>query len=132
MRRAECAGLKVLDIDLDHDVAIVMGTGRVAVPAVRAQDGAGAGPLPPRWAKHHHAHAAWLWLGQKGRLTDTGILQMLRRRAAQAGLEHVYVDSRHRRRKPAAPLPREKPGACWGIRDEKGSAWVCPGSRAAG
>ena len=41
--------------------------------------------------KHPHAHSEWLWLGKKGRLTDTGVLQMLRRRGADAGLEHVYV-----------------------------------------
>jgi site-specific recombinase XerD len=41
-------------------------------------------------AKHAHATEPWLWLGQKGRMKDTGIAQMLRRRGHQAGLGRIH------------------------------------------
>jgi site-specific recombinase XerD len=40
--------------------------------------------------KHSRAAEPWLWLGKKGRLRESGIAQMLDRRAAAAGLPHVH------------------------------------------
>jgi site-specific recombinase XerD len=92
MRRAECAGLKLADVDFDAEVAVVMGKGRRsrACPFGRRTAQALDRYLRVR-ARHPHADAAWLWLGKKGRLTDTGILQMIRRRGRTAGIEHIYV-----------------------------------------
>jgi site-specific recombinase XerD len=36
--------------------------------------------------KHSQAQLPWLWLSQKGRLTDSGIAQLIRRRGREAGL----------------------------------------------
>lgn len=92
MRRAECAGLKVADVDFDNEVAVVMGKGRRAraCPFGRRTSQALDRYLRVR-AKHAHGASPWLWLGKKGRLTDTGILQMIRRRGRTAGIEHIYV-----------------------------------------
>jgi site-specific recombinase XerD len=40
-------------------------------------------------AKHHRAGDPWLWLGLKGQLTTNGVAQMLRRRGAEAGIDHL-------------------------------------------
>lgn len=92
MRRAECAGLKVADVDFDAEVAVVMGKGRRAraCPFGRRTAQALDRYLRVR-AKHPSASAPWLWLGKKGRLTDTGILQMIRRRGRSAGIDHIYA-----------------------------------------
>lgn len=92
MRRAECAGLRVTDIDFEAEVAVVLGKGRRAraCPFGRRTAQALDRYLRAR-AKHPAASMPWLWLGKKGRLTDTGILQMLRRRGRTAGIEHIYV-----------------------------------------
>ena len=92
MRRAECAGLKVTDVDFESEVAVVMGKGRRAraCPFGRRTAQALDRYLRAR-AKHPAASTPWLWLGKKGRLTDTGILQMIRRRGRTAGIDHIYV-----------------------------------------
>jgi site-specific recombinase XerD len=43
-------------------------------------------------ARNRHPHAAlpWLWLGPKGRLTATGIAQMIRRRGREAGIPNLH------------------------------------------
>ncbi len=91
MRRGEIAGLRLADVDLEDNTALVMGKGRR--PRVC--------PFGNRTAKaidrylrvrgrHTSAELEWLWLGKRGRLTDTGIEQLIKRRAAQAGLEGVH------------------------------------------
>lgn len=92
MRRGECAGLQVSDVDFDHDVTVVMGKARRsrAVPFGHKTGQALDRYLRVR-AKHAHSRLGALWLGKKGALTDSGLLQVLRRRARQAGVEHVYV-----------------------------------------
>jgi site-specific recombinase XerD len=93
-RRAEVAGLRYEpsdeasnDVDLDQGILRVLGKGRrervvaVGSKTVRALD---------RYLRlrQRSAHAAlpWLWLGKRGRLTDSGISQILRERGRQAGL----------------------------------------------
>jgi integrase len=39
---------------------------------------------------HFDADSPWLWLGKKGRLTDTGLAQVLRRRGALAGMPKLH------------------------------------------
>ncbi len=92
MRASELVNLRVDDVDLDDNVAIVVGKGR------RPR----ACPFGPRTARdldrylrkarsrHAHAGEPWLWLGTKGRLTDSGLRQLLERRAQQAGIGHVH------------------------------------------
>ncbi len=91
MRRGEMAGLTLEDVDFDQDVARVLGKGRRprACPF-----GARAGQALDRYlrsrANRPEAALPWLWLGKKGRLTDSGILQVVRRRGVEAGLGQIH------------------------------------------
>jgi site-specific recombinase XerD len=90
-RRDEMAGLTLTDVDLDLDVLLVLGKGRRerTLPFGRKAGEALDRYLRAR-ARHKHAALPWLWLGQKGRLTGWGLVQMLRRRGAQAGLPGLH------------------------------------------
>jgi site-specific recombinase XerD len=91
MRRAELAGLRIEDLYFDSDVAIVLGKGRRprACPFGRKTAQALDRYLRAR-AKHSLADDAALWLGRKGPMTESGLAQMLRRRAQQAGLPDLH------------------------------------------
>ena len=87
MRRAECALLKVDDIDLDECVARVLGKGRRrrVCPFGRKTTQALDRYLRVR-ATHREAGREELWLGHAGPMTPSGIYQVVRDRALQAGL----------------------------------------------
>jgi site-specific recombinase XerD len=78
------------DVDLDDGIVSVLGKGRrqrdvpIGARTVKALD---------RYfrvrSSHPDADEPWLWLGRKGRMTQSGVQQMLRRRAAEAGIEHL-------------------------------------------
>ena len=91
MRRGECIGLRVEDVDFDHEVALVLGKGRRprACPFDRQTSRALDRYLRVR-KLHFDADSPWLWLGKKGRLTDTGLAQVLRRRGAMAGMPKLH------------------------------------------
>jgi site-specific recombinase XerD len=91
-RRAEMAGLTLDDLDLDLDVLVVLGKGRRerTLPFGRRAGEALDRYLRAR-SRHKDADLPWLWLGQKGRLTDIGLRMMLRRRGAQAGLPGLHA-----------------------------------------
>ncbi len=97
-RRAELAGLRWNpnadernDLDLTQNILRVLGKGRrervlpIGNKTARALD---------RYLRKRALHAAaasqWLWLGRKGRLTDYGIGQLIRRRGRQAGLGEIH------------------------------------------
>jgi integrase len=40
--------------------------------------------------RHKGAELAWLWLGPKGRLTDSGIYQMIERCCKEAGIKPIH------------------------------------------
>jgi site-specific recombinase XerD len=90
-RREEMVGLTVNDVDLDLDVLVVLGKGRRerSLPF-----GHKAGEALDRYlrarARHKYAELRWLWLGQQGRLTDSGLVMMLRRRGRHAGLPKLH------------------------------------------
>jgi site-specific recombinase XerD len=88
MRRTELAGLRLGDLDLDHSVAVVLGKGARprACPHGRKTAQAIDRYLRAR-ARHPQAREPWLWLGKQGRLGDTGIAQVVKRRGRQAGLK---------------------------------------------
>lgn len=79
------------DVDLDQGVLRLMGKGRrerlvsLGNKAIRAVDRY----LRVR-ARHPYAYDPWLWLGLKGRMTDSGIRQMMWRRGEQAGIGRVH------------------------------------------
>jgi site-specific recombinase XerD len=91
-RRAEITGLTLDDLDLDLDVLVVLGKGRRerTLPFGRRAGEALDRYLRAR-TRHKQAALPWLWLGQKGRLTDVGLRMMLRRRGAQAGLPGLHA-----------------------------------------
>jgi site-specific recombinase XerD len=88
MRRTELAGLTVADMDLDQSVAVVMGKGQRprACPFGRKTAQAIDRYLRAR-SRHSMAGEPWLWLGKQGRLGDTGVAQVVKRRGEQAGLK---------------------------------------------
>lgn len=81
------------DVDLDLGIIrILSGKGRrerishLGAKAVRALDRY----LRLR-AKHPHRPSQWLWLGEKGGMTDSGIAQALRRRGVAAGVPELHA-----------------------------------------
>lgn len=91
VRLAEMAGLRMTDVEFDHNIAVVMGKGSRprAVPFGRRTAKALDRYLRAR-ARHQHAAAEWLWLGKQGRLTSTGVGQLVRRRGREAGLPNLH------------------------------------------
>lgn len=98
-RRSEIANLRwnpgddaTNDVDLDQRLLRVLGKGRRErlVPIGKKTAVALDRYLRLR-RKHSHADEPWLWLGLKGRLTDSGVAQAVRDRGRAAGLgEHVH------------------------------------------
>jgi site-specific recombinase XerD len=90
-RRAELAGLRLADVDLELDVLLVLGKGRRerALPFGNKAAVALDRYLRIR-SRHKHSDLPWLWLGQKGRLTEWGLVMMLRRRGEQVGLPGLH------------------------------------------
>ncbi len=92
MRRAELAGLRVEDIDFDTNVAVVVGKGQRprACPFGRKTAQALDRYLRAR-AQHRDSDRPELWLGKAGPMTNSGIYQVVRDRAAAAGIGHVHT-----------------------------------------
>jgi site-specific recombinase XerD len=90
-RRAELMGLTVADVDFDLDVLLVLAKGRRerALPFGRKSAVVLDRYLRVR-VRHKDAGLPWLWLGRKGRLTEWGLVMMLRRRGGQARLPGLY------------------------------------------
>jgi site-specific recombinase XerD len=80
------------DVDLDAGLIRVMGKGRreriahIGPKAVKALDRY----LRLR-ARHSKTEQPWLWLGEKGHMTDSGIAQALRRRGTAAGVPQLHA-----------------------------------------
>jgi site-specific recombinase XerD len=92
IRRAELAGIGMTDVDFDHSTLLVTGKGnRQRLVAV----GATAMQAIDRYLRlrrrHPQASSQALWLGPKGALSDSGVAQMIERRAAQAGIPKVHA-----------------------------------------
>lgn len=92
-RRGEIAGLRVEDVDLDQDVAHVLGKGRRgrALPFGTTTALALGRYLRVR-ARDRHAGRPELWLAEKGRgpLTAAGVQQMVERRGLAAGIPGLH------------------------------------------
>ncbi len=90
-RRAEVANLTLEDVDFDSDVILVLGKGRRprACPF-----GSKTAVSLDRYLRERRRHSGaslpWLWLGRKGRLSDSGLAQVLRRRGEEAGLGPIH------------------------------------------
>lgn len=91
IRRAEVVGIRLEDIDNANRVIYVTGKGRRPRPVALLDEIA----VPLGWylkrRDEHPDHSMpWLWLGRRGRLTETGVAQMLKRRAREAGLRGIH------------------------------------------
>jgi site-specific recombinase XerD len=90
-RLGEVTGLAIQDVDLDQEVVIVVGKGSRprTVPFGRK-----TGQALDRYLRVRSTHTASslpaLWLGAKGPMTDSGIVQMIRRRCKDAGIEQIH------------------------------------------
>jgi integrase len=95
MRRGEIAGLTVADLHLDGAGLILLrgetskGRRDRVVPLSREVVAALDKYLRVR-PSHPHAHLPDLWLGKRGRLTDSGILQVVERRGREAGVPGLH------------------------------------------
>jgi integrase len=91
-RLSEVAGLRVKDVDLDG-LALLLTQTKGRAPRYVGVGNRTAKALD-RYLRarrtHPEAHVEALWLGTKGPLTPSGIRQIARRRAAEAGLEHLH------------------------------------------
>lgn len=92
MRRSKIAGLKVEDVDIDHNVARVMGKGRRprSCPFGRKTAQALDRYLRAR-AGHKDKDVPNLWLGKAGPMTDSGIFQVASDRARSVGIDGVFL-----------------------------------------
>jgi site-specific recombinase XerD len=86
-RVGELVGTKLEDVDIDRREFLVLGKGRRARLL----------PLGPKAMralirylrerdKHPHKDSPYLWLGIRGRLTESGVAQILERRCQKAGI----------------------------------------------
>lgn len=90
-RLSEVANVRVDDLELDRAVLRVLGKGgRERVLPL----GNAAVKLLDRYlrerARRPDAYSEWLWLGKRGRLSASGVAQMLSRRGAAAGLDGLH------------------------------------------
>ena len=97
LRLSELVNLKVIstevegsDVDLDRQLVYVIGKGdRARVVGIGARTVKALDRYLRVRAQHRDSARPDLWLGHAGRMTQSGIQQMLRRRAAEAGIEHL-------------------------------------------
>jgi site-specific recombinase XerD len=93
MRLSELTKLRVDEVDLDDDVAIVTGKGRRPRTCPFGSRTAQALDRYLRArSRHPQAQLPALWLGANGRagMTDNGIAQMVRKRGREAGIESLH------------------------------------------
>lgn len=91
-RLSEMAGITLDDVDLYRSGTIlVTGKGnRERVLKVGPRTSKALDRYLRVRVRHSDGETRWLWLGKKGRLSGSGIAQMLRRRSVQAGIEAVH------------------------------------------
>lgn len=92
LRRTEVAKLKVEDVDLRNRILMVTGKGghREVVP-FGVKVAADIDRYRRARGQHPNASSEYLWLGRSGPLSSDGLHQMLQRRAAMAGIEHMHA-----------------------------------------
>ncbi len=90
-RLSEIAALRVQDIDLELQVAMVAGKGRRyrSVPYGQKTAQALDRYLRAR-SSHRSARSDELWLGKQGPMTRSGIAQMVKRRGREAGVDGLH------------------------------------------
>lgn len=91
MRAGELIDMTMNDLDRDTQIAYVVDKGRRprAWPISTKRSPLSTATLRLR-ARHPHTTEPSLWLGKKGRMTDSGLRQMIERRGHQAGIGHIH------------------------------------------
>jgi site-specific recombinase XerD len=90
VRSAELIGLTLGDLHLDAETFTVLGKGgRSRVVALMPQAAEALDRYLRARRRHPNASSPALWLGEKGRLTDSGLRQLLERRCEQAGIRRI-------------------------------------------
>jgi site-specific recombinase XerD len=91
MRRAECVGMTVDDIDLDQRMVWVLGKGHRprALPLGRKTAQALDRYLRVR-EEHRLAYLPNLWVGRNGPMTPSGVYHVVHDRARAAGLPAMH------------------------------------------
>jgi integrase/recombinase XerC len=94
MRRAECVGMTLDDVDLDQRIVWVVGKGRRprALPIGRKTAQALDRYVRVREG-HRLAHLPHLWVGRNGPMTPSGVYQVVHDRARAAGLPAMHPAS---------------------------------------
>ena len=91
LRLGELAGLKKDDVDLKLRVAHVLGKGsRFRSVPFNDVTNAALDRYRRQRSRHPRADADDFWLGPKGKLSSSGIAQMVARRSADAGLPKIH------------------------------------------
>lgn len=91
MRLSELAGLQLDDLERRDEVALVLGKGsRPRACPYGTKTAIALDRYLRLWSRRPDASLPWLWLGLKGRLTDSGVTQVIRRRGEQAGIKGLH------------------------------------------
>ena len=91
MRRGELLGLRVDDFDLDQQVAFVVSKGRRERSCPFGRKTALALDRYLRFRRRHpHADLPWCWIQRRGRLNESGLATMLRRRGERVGIADLH------------------------------------------
>jgi site-specific recombinase XerD len=86
-RRGEVLSLGIADVDLEEGLLRVTGKGsRTRIVPLGAQTVRALDRYLRTRAKHTAADLASLWIGKKGRLTESGLAELVRDRGLQAGI----------------------------------------------
>jgi site-specific recombinase XerD len=90
-RRAAVANIEVQNVDIKTRTikTVVKGGATFSMP-IGAKTIQALDRYQRMRAKHALADSQWLWVGNRGHLTDSGILQMLETRCLQAGIPKIH------------------------------------------
>jgi site-specific recombinase XerD len=91
VRLSELAGMEISDVDFDQGCVKVLGKGgKYRNCPIGSKTEAVLDRYLRSRAEHRHAGAPWLWLGPRGRMTHSGIYQMVKDRAKAAGFPELH------------------------------------------
>jgi site-specific recombinase XerD len=91
MRMDECARLQLADVDLEQNVAVVLGKGRRPRGCAFGRKTSMALDRYIRARmEHRHGDRPEFWIGTKGPMSWVGLYKVIQRRAEEAGVEGVH------------------------------------------
>jgi site-specific recombinase XerD len=89
-RLSEIANLQVGDVDLERQqIATVVKGQHLAVKYFGVKTAQALDRYERARRRHRYASLDWWWLAQKGRLSPSGVSQVVKRRSQMAGIGHV-------------------------------------------